>query len=158
MSGIEIVGLIMGAFPIVVENIQLYRKMANQLMKHQVIMAEFDRRITMECVKFENICELLIEGSPLSERIDMIVGQSQGSTEAIDRVSQEFRQLVQERLNPKQAGVFLAGITQLSQCLDELQVGLELNEKKPVRKISCIQPYIGMTNLQALNFVTMDDL
>lgn len=111
----EVIGIVLGIFPIVVQGLQFYLDIAGKLKTHEKTMKDYVRRIIMEEAKFENTCGNLLEGTLPS-----------GDANA------DLHKLVMERLQPNQADAFVEGVQVLHECLKELSDGIRPGEEKAV--------------------------
>jgi len=121
MSGIEVAGLVLGAFPVAIEVIKYLLK-AMQIIKetrnYQQILRQFARELTTERCKYENTCiELLSEVVHAAQLKRMMANP--GSQEWNDM---QFKQKLRERLRPaeKTLEIWVDAATELHETLQNV--------------------------------------
>lgn len=77
VTGLETAGLVLGAFPIVIEGLRIYVegiRTIKTMLQHELILTQFCRDLAMEQTKFEDICYQLLgdmvpAGSPILDEL-----------------------------------------------------------------------------------------
>lgn len=99
MSGIEIAGLVLGAFPIAIEGIKAYSsgmKTISDIRNYKQILRQFARELSVEKCKFENTCLGLLSELVNSAKLELMMANP-GGKEWNDEF---FRLQLKNRLGP----------------------------------------------------------
>ena len=99
MSGFEIAGLLLGAFPLAIEGIKAYSSgiKTMKLMKdYKQILREFARELRVEKCKFDNLCLELLSEFVSPKRLKRMIADP-GAAEWNDTC---FKQQLKSRLGP----------------------------------------------------------
>lgn len=73
MSGFEIAGLVLGAWPVLHQGLAFYRTTSDDLFRHEQVMNEMIRKLHLEHARFRNSCEKLINGLAEDSELDALL-------------------------------------------------------------------------------------
>ena len=84
VTGIETAGLVLGAFPLVIEGLRVYIKGVStmrDMKRYEFILGQFKRDIEMESTHFEDTCYQLLQHMALPENstLDNLVADPRGN-------------------------------------------------------------------------------
>jgi hypothetical protein len=132
MSGVEIAGLILGAFPIVIHTLEQYANGVQYVKRFWKYRREFEsliRRLELEVEIFRNTCEELLTGLVPADQITDILNDPAGPAWSDPGVEQ----LLKKRLQRSHTG-YLCTVQNMIAAVEELKVRLRidrLGEVKP---------------------------
>lgn len=124
MSGLEIVSVVLGLYPLIIDGVDYYQKLADRVNKRKAVerAKEFTRCIQLEHAKFQVVIDILLNGTEVHTGSDPTQDAYNTNTDA-------FRTLVIERLNSKQAKSFFDAVIVLEELLRKLEEAFALPEK-----------------------------
>lgn len=99
MSGIEIVGLVLGAFPLAIEGINAYSNCMQTLRDikdYQQILRQFARELEVEKCKYKNTFLELFAGLAIPAKIERMMADLQGA----EWDDEDFQLQLKGRLRP----------------------------------------------------------
>jgi hypothetical protein len=117
----EVTGLALAIFPLVVQGLQFYLGPGQQTIMdfrhYKKALKPLVRQLKVEGCKFENTCELLLEGTVSAEQMARLV-------KGIGWNELDFQEILHTRLHPKHAAVFIELVEALNLHLQTLNVEL----------------------------------
>ena len=126
-TGIEIVGLVLGAFPLAVEFIKFYAdgaRTVHDMRHHQHILDEFVRELDMEFCKFTNTCDDLFEGVVTAEEVLNLGARSEFWSD------KDVQAKMTIRLSPLSIEQFKRAVETLNATLNDLKKRFVVDETK----------------------------
>jgi len=124
MTGIEVTGIALGVFPIVVKGLSTYldgsRKVVD-LWQWESSLKSIVRELETESAIFENTSENILGGFLSADEVS-----SQMHGEGWDDITFQYK--LKERLGPKTAHAFVEGVHELKNCLLQLNCQLGLDD------------------------------
>lgn len=132
MSGVEIAGLILGGFPIVIHTLERYSEGVQSVKRFFRYRREFRsliRRLGLEVEIFRNICEELLNGLVPADQIVDMLDTPGGSAWSDPRVGQ----LLKRRLRRSYTG-YLSTVKDMILAVEEFKIRLKVKEVGEVRK------------------------
>ncbi|EKG21157.1 hypothetical protein MPH_01513 [Macrophomina phaseolina MS6] len=73
MSGFEIAGVVLGAWPLLDQSLSFYKKRSEEIFYHEHVMNEMIRKLHLEHARFRNSCEKLIAGLAEDSELDVLL-------------------------------------------------------------------------------------
>jgi hypothetical protein len=128
-TGIEIAGLVLGAFPLAVEGIKFYASGArtmNEMRHHQHVLDEFIRELDMERTKFVDTCYNLFEDTITGDELSSLMDDPSGECWR----NEFFQRKLENRLRHHCVPDFVQAVETLKKVLDELNERFCVDEKK----------------------------
>lgn len=126
-TGIEIVGLALGAFPLAVEFIKFYAdgaRTVHDMRHHRHILDEFVRELDMEFCKFANTCDDLFEGVVTAEEVLNLRAHSELWSD------KDAQAKMTVRLSPLSIEQFKRAVETLNATLNDLKKRFVVDETK----------------------------
>jgi hypothetical protein len=121
----EVTGLALAIFPIVVQGLQFYLGPGHQTImdfrNYKRALKPLVRQLNMEGCKFEITCELLLEGTVSAEQVASLV-------KGIGWNEPEFQEVLHDHLHPNQAAAFVEAVEALHSKLHNLSEELGISE------------------------------
>ena len=129
VTGFEVAGLALGAFPLAVEFIKFYADGARTMQDmrhHRHILDEFVRELDMESCKFANTCDDLFEGVVSAEEVSNLRTRSEQDLWSDKAVQAKMT----ERLRPHSIKQFKKAVEALNATLNDLTKRFVVDETK----------------------------
>jgi hypothetical protein len=129
LTGIEIAGLVLGAFPLAVEGIKFYANGArtmNEMRHHRHVLDEFIRELDMERIKFVDTCYDLFEDTVTGDELSSLIDDPGGECWK----DESFQRKLEVRLRHHCVPHFVQAVRTLKEVLDELNERFCVDEKK----------------------------
>ncbi|KAF8539036.1 hypothetical protein BDD12DRAFT_839770 [Trichophaea hybrida] len=125
VTGVEITGIALAIFPIVLNGLTALHEFAGKikyLKDYKKVLRRLVRDVIIEKHKFENTCEILLEGIVSAPDIDTLIS-GMGWDNPV------FQEKLETRLRPKAAGIFVKTVDALNSGLQELKDQLALDQQ-----------------------------
>jgi hypothetical protein len=146
MSGLEVLGIVLGGLPLVLsalKNYKHFREGVTRWRRYSSEMASVIRQLqSQECI-LTDLCEKLLEDLGLGSRIDAMIKDPFGPLWQDDRVMDKLRQLLYRDYT-----VFEATIGEMSTAIDEIKKKIGLGPDGQVSRESTLES--GNPQIQAL--------
>ena len=129
LTGAEVVGVVLGAFPLAVEFIKFYADGARTMQDmrhHQHALKQFVRELDMESCKFANTCEDLFEGVVTPEGVSNLGTRSKQDLWSNKAVQAKMT----ARLRPRSIKRFKMAVEALNATLNDLTEKFVVDERK----------------------------
>lgn len=129
VTGVEVAGLALGSFPILVEGLKAFHSGIGTIKNmrrsnFEVILRRFLREVEVHSWTYTNTCKLLLDGVVSSEKL----GELLSNPEAADWGSPELQGALESRLPPAAAKRFIITVSQLVDALAQMRKLLGINE------------------------------
>jgi hypothetical protein len=142
VTGIEVAGLALAIFPIVLKGLRFYLEDTQEIKEARAYtgkLKRLHRKLKMENMKFENTCELLLEGMVSAEEMKRMVSGSGWEDPG-------FQEVLKQRLRPQDIQTIVDVMGDLKAYLQELvdAIGIDsmkLDENNKVRISSDTRPH-----------------
>jgi hypothetical protein len=130
VTGIEVTGLALATFPIVVKGVSFYLDAATkvkEIRNYEGVLERLVRQLEMEKTKFENTCEFLLEAVLPADRVAALVGGDLKAWEDSD-----FQDALAQCLRTNTATAFTKAVAALNMSLRRLVERIGLDENRQV--------------------------
>lgn len=132
MSGVEATGLVLGAFPLIIEAVKVYSNGASTIrryIKYQRPLSNLCDELTVERTLFENVCEELLDGLIEDHKWKATWLKDPGGEAWKEKVLEEK---LKARLHGSLYEVYLKVMRDMKQAVAEIQELLKLGEDNKV--------------------------
>lgn len=154
VTGIETAGLVLGAFPLVIEGLKMYVQGVStmrDMKRYEFILGQFKRDIEMESTHFEDTCYQLLQHMVLPEdtTLDNLIANPGGKVWKAG----ELQHALLRRLRPGSAMQFMCAAEELKYIM------YTLGEKfDPSKSPDSCDEKVGTVSVETcpLQFITLD--
>ena len=143
VTGIETAGLVLAIFPLVIEGMKVYASGARtikDMKRHEMILAQYGRALSVELVKFENTCENLLADMVSME--DSTLQELMNNPGGPEWQNPNLEAAMLSRLRPRSAEQFRRVADELRQMLGDLVVyfNVDITEVGAFQALSILSP------------------
>lgn len=138
MSGIELAGLILAIFPVVVEGVELYVKGVNALerwWRFSRVLKRLLRRIRLERLKFQQNCEALLCGITEPGQLDRLLKDPGGPEWTLPDLQGRLEKQLGDSYH-----AYMEAAIEIKEMLERLRSKLELDQSGKVRGNNTLSP------------------
>ncbi|KAF8244932.1 hypothetical protein K440DRAFT_663147 [Wilcoxina mikolae CBS 423.85] len=135
VTGIEIAGITLGAFPVAVEALKIYASSAQSftnLRRHRQVLESFGRELGVQKCIFENTCSSLLEDMVSADELKRLMDHPGGP----QWKAQEFQDMLTSRLRKNTVGYFVSTVEELRATVADVVEKYEHKtpDKEPIRR------------------------